>query len=212
MIPMAEETERIYVIPLKKKGIVHSKAAPSAMKRVKQYLQKHMKAAESDIWIDDSLNHAIWKHGRYDVPTKIRVKAVRFEDGVVEAYLPDLEFTKSRREILQEERAKKTPILRKEEPGEEEEAETGAEDYDVVPGPDGEVKIKKKKAKKEDDEEEEAEESDTEEDTSTDTNVEEEEVSSEREPSEETPDEAEEAEEESEAQDAEDKKKESSNK
>ena len=125
---MAEETERIYVIPLKKKGIVHSKAAPSAMKTVKKYLQKHMKAAESDIWIDESLNNAIWSHGKFKVPTKIRVKAVRFEDGVVEAYLPDLEFTKSRREILQEEKAKKQPILRKEEPVEEEEEETGAED------------------------------------------------------------------------------------
>ena len=145
------------MIPLKKKGIVHSKAAPTAMKLVKKFLQKHMKAAESDIWIDSSLNNAIWSHGKYKVPTKIRVKAVRFEDGVVEAYLPDLEFTKSRREILQEERAKKQPILRKEERTEEEEAETGAEDYDVAPGPDGEVKIKKKKpAKQEDLEEEES--------------------------------------------------------
>jgi len=155
---MAEETERIFVIPLTKKGIVHSKAAPTAMKRVKQYLQKHMKAAESDIWIDESLNNAIWNHGKYKVPTKIRVKAVRFEDGVVEAYLPELEFTKSRREILQEERAKKTPILKKEEPMEGEEEETGAEDFDVVPGPDGEVKIKKKKPKKEGKEEEPSEE------------------------------------------------------
>lgn len=166
---MAEETERIYVIPLKNKGYISSKAAPTAMKRVKQYLTKHMKVAESDIWIDESLNKAIWSRGKYKMPGKIRVKAVRFEDGVVEAYLPELEFTKSRREILQEEREKKQPILRREEEveeAEEGEMETGAEDYDVVPGPDGEVKIKKKKsAKKEEEEQETEEEGEEEEET-----------------------------------------------
>ncbi len=160
---MAEETERIYVIPLKNKGYTSSKAAPTAMKRVKQYLTRHMKVAEADIWIDESLNRAIWSRGKYKMPSKIRVKAVRFEDGVVEAYLPELEFTKSRREILQEERAKKQPILRKEEEAEEEiEEETGAEDYDVVPGPDGEVKIKKKKPSKKEEETEEEQETDIE--------------------------------------------------
>ncbi len=157
---MAEETERIYVIPLKKKGYTSSKAAPTAMKRVKTYLTKHMKVEENDIWIDESLNKAIWSRGKYKMPSKIRVKAVRFEDGVVEAYLPELEFTKSRREILQEEREKKQPILRKEEAPEEEEMdeESGTEDYDVVPGPDGEVKIKKKKAAKKEEEESEEDE------------------------------------------------------
>ena len=158
---MAEETERIYVIPLKKKGYTSSRAAPTAMKRVKQYLTKHMKVDESNVWIDESLNKAIWSRGKYKMPSKIRVKAVRFEDGVVEAYLPELEFTKSRREILQEEREKKQPILRKEEaPAEDEmEDESGTEDYDVVPGPDGEVKIKKKKAAKKDEEDSEEEDS-----------------------------------------------------
>ncbi len=49
------------------------------------------------------------------MPTRVRVKAVKFEDGVVEAYLPELEFKKSRRELLREEREKKEPILRKED-------------------------------------------------------------------------------------------------
>jgi hypothetical protein len=90
------------------------------------------------------------------------VKAVRFEDGVVEVYLPELEFEKSRREILQEERAKKQPILRKEEAGAPEEGvdEAGTDDYEVVPTADGDVKLKKKKHEKEsaEDEEEESEE------------------------------------------------------
>ena len=61
---MAEETEKIYVIPLKKKNYRHSIAAPTAMKRMKEYLVKHMKVDEENLWIDVSLNHEIWKNGK----------------------------------------------------------------------------------------------------------------------------------------------------
>jgi len=146
---MAEEVERIYIIPLKNSGMKSSRAAPTAVKRVKQYLTKHMKVETKDIWIDDSLNKALWSHGKYKTANKIRVKAVKFDDGVVEAYLPELEFKKSRRELLKEEKEKKEPILRKEEVEAEEGEVGGAEDYDIAPTADGEVKIKKKKAPKE---------------------------------------------------------------
>ena len=147
---MAEELEKIFIIPLKQKGHVSSKAAPMAMTRVKNFLIKHMKTTKENIWIDESVNHEIWKRGKYKMPNKIQVKAVKFEDGVVEAYLPELTFEKSRREILKEEKAKKQPILKKEgEEAELPEEEPGAEDYEVVPAADGEVKIKKKKQHKE---------------------------------------------------------------
>ena len=147
---MVEEIERIYVIPLKKIGFISSKAAPTAIKRVKKYLKHHMKVEEEKIWIDDSLNNSLWSHGKYNMPSRVRVKAIKFEDGVVEAYLPELEFKKSRRELLREEREKKEPILRKEKEPSEGEEETGVtKDYDITPTADGEVKIKKKKATKE---------------------------------------------------------------
>ena len=145
---MAEEVERIFIIPLKKTGIKSSKAAPSAVKRVKNYLTRHMKVEMENIWIDDSLNNALWSHGKYKMASKIRVKAVKFDDGVVEAYLPELEFKKSRRELLKEEREKKEPILRKEEVEAEEGEVAGAEDFDISPTAEGDVKIKKKKAPK----------------------------------------------------------------
>ena len=145
---MAEELERIYIIPLRKLDYNSSKAAPTAIKRVKHFLTRHMKVEKENIWIDDSLNKAIWSHGKYKMPSKIRVKAVKFEDGVVEAYLPELEFKKSRRELLKEEREKKEPILRKEE-AEPEKAEgelPPEKEYEITPTAEGEVKIKKKKA------------------------------------------------------------------
>ncbi|MEF8879442.1 MAG: 50S ribosomal protein L31e [Candidatus Thermoplasmatota archaeon] len=155
---MAEEKERIYTIPLKKKGFKSSNAADVAVRRVKNFLMKHMKVGTDQIWMDESLNHAIWSNGKYRMPNRLRVKAVKFEDGVVEASLPEFEFKKSRREILREEREKKTPILRREEvPEEEAEGAPGTEGYEMVPGPDGEMKLKKKKksSKKEETEKEE---------------------------------------------------------
>ena len=146
---MAEEIEKIYIIPLKKNNFRSSTAAPIAVKRVKKYLTKHMKVEQKDIWIDDSLNNALWSKGKYKMPSKIRVKAVKFEDGIVEATIPELGVKKSRREILKEEKEKKTPILRREEEGEYEGEEiAGDEDYNIAPTADGEVKIKKKKAPK----------------------------------------------------------------
>jgi hypothetical protein len=105
-----------------------------------------MKVEQKNVWIDDSLNKELWAHGKFWVPSKFRVRAVKFEDGVVEATLPELAEKKSRREFLKEEKEKKTPILRREEE-KVEEAVPGAEGYDITPTSDGEVKIKKKKEK-----------------------------------------------------------------
>ena len=146
-----KEIERIYVIPLRKAKIGRaSLAAPRAVKVVRSYLTKHMKVISDDIWIDDSLNRKLWSRGKFKTPSKIRVRAVKFEDGVVEVTIPELDEKKSRRELLKEEKEKKTPILRREEEEMGEDAGVGgADDYEISPSSDGEVKIKKKKAPKE---------------------------------------------------------------
>ena len=152
-----KEIERIYVIPLRNvKRVKTSNQAPKAIKHVRGYLTKHMKVEEDKIWIDDSLNKEVWSRGKYNIPNKIRVRAVKFEDGVVEASLPELGFKKSRRELLKEEREKKEPILRREaeEPEEGVGEIPGAEDYEIAPTGEGEVKIKKKKAPKKKEEKE----------------------------------------------------------
>jgi large subunit ribosomal protein L31e len=142
-----KELERIYIIPLRRAKIgPTSRAAPRAVDDVRHFLMRHMKVEQKKVWIDDSLNKELWAHGKFWVPSKIRVRAVKFEDGVVEATLPELAEKKSRREFLKEEKEKKTPILRREEE-KAEEAVPGAEGYDITPTGDGEVKIKKKKEK-----------------------------------------------------------------
>jgi len=142
-----KELERIYVIPLRRAKIgPTSRAVPRAVDDIRHFLIKHMKVEQKNVWIDDSLNKELWAHGKFWVPSKIRVRAVKFEDGVVEATLPELGEKKSRREFLKEVKEKKTPILRREEE-KAEEAVPGAEGYDITPTGKGEVKIKKKKEK-----------------------------------------------------------------
>ena len=148
-----KELERIYIIPLRRAKIgPTSRAAPRAVDDVRRFLMRHMKVEQKKIWIDDSLNKELWTHGKFWVPSKIRVRAAKFEDGVVEATLPELAEKKSRREFLKEEKEKKTPILRREEE-KAKEAVPGAEGYDITPTSDGDVKIKKKKEKAPEEEE-----------------------------------------------------------
>jgi large subunit ribosomal protein L31e len=142
-----KELERIYIIPLRRAKIgPTSRAVPRAVDDIRHFLMKHMKVEQKDVWIDGALNKQLWTHGKFWVPSKIRVRAVKFEDGVVEATLPEMGEKKSRREFLKEEKEKKTPILRREEE-KAVEGVTGAEGYDITPTGDGEVKIKKKKEK-----------------------------------------------------------------
>ena len=43
----------------------------------------------SDVKIDESINHAIWERGIQKIPSKITVKAVKDDDGVVKATLAE---------------------------------------------------------------------------------------------------------------------------
>jgi len=148
-----KELERIYIIPLRRAKIgPTSRAVPRAVDDIRHFLMKHMKVEQKKVWIDGALNKQLWTFGKFWVPSKIRVRAVKFEDGVVEVTLPEMGEKKSRREFLKEEKEKKTPILRREEE-KAEEAVPGAEGYDITPTGEGEVKIKKKKEKAPKDEE-----------------------------------------------------------
>ncbi|RLF30859.1 MAG: 50S ribosomal protein L31e [Thermoplasmata archaeon] len=129
---MAEkELERIYVIPLQKikQYTTTSRLAPRAIKEIKRFLVRHMKVEEEKIWVDNSVNENIWSRSKYKIPSRVRIRAIKFDDGVVEVSLPELELKESRREELKAVKETKKPILKKEEkkPSEEETKEEGKE-------------------------------------------------------------------------------------
>ena len=79
--------ERIYTIPLRDvKNVPRTKRSPKAMRYIREFIQKHMKA--EDVIIDTAVNEKIWERGREKIPSKIKVKAVE-EDGTVEVTLVD---------------------------------------------------------------------------------------------------------------------------
>ncbi|MGD0056497.1 MAG: 50S ribosomal protein L31e [Methanomassiliicoccales archaeon] len=86
---MAEE-ESIFNIPLREaRKAPRTERAERAIVAVRAYAVRHLKAKEEDVWIDGRLNEAIWSKGIRNAPSIIRVKAVKFEDGLVELSLPE---------------------------------------------------------------------------------------------------------------------------
>jgi len=82
--------EKIMNITLRKtKAAPRSKRAKRAINEIREHVIRHMKAKEDDILIDHRLNEAIWVNGIQSPPLCITVKAVKFEDGLVEVSLPE---------------------------------------------------------------------------------------------------------------------------
>ncbi|MDI6718461.1 MAG: 50S ribosomal protein L31e [Methanomicrobiales archaeon] len=80
--------EQIYVIPMiQTKRVPRWTRASRAVKEVRQYLARHMKS--DDIKIDASINEKIWSRGAENPPPRIRVRAMKFEDGQVQAELAE---------------------------------------------------------------------------------------------------------------------------
>lgn len=105
MADTTTELERIYTIPLRKtKDLVRSRRADLAVRDVKRFLTQHMKS--DSIWVDASVNEALWSKGKFTIPSRIRVRATRFSDGVVEVTLPEAATTGSVRTQLADRRAK----------------------------------------------------------------------------------------------------------
>ena len=78
--------KRIYTIPLRDvKQMPRTKRAQKAIRYIRKFLSKHMKS--DNIVIDKELNEKIWERGIEHIPSKIRVKAEKEEDGRVVASL-----------------------------------------------------------------------------------------------------------------------------
>ncbi|MDR3283473.1 MAG: 50S ribosomal protein L31e [Candidatus Methanoplasma sp.] len=87
---MADESERIITIPLRAtRQAPRTKRAARAIKEIRAQAARHMKADQESIWIDGALNEKIWENGIRNPPSKVTVKAVKFDDGLVEVSLAE---------------------------------------------------------------------------------------------------------------------------
>jgi len=81
--------ERVVTVPLRDANAeANHKKADKAMKLVRSHLAKHFTVDEDAVRLDPSINEAIWERGRSNPPSKLRVRAARFDEegeSVVEA-------------------------------------------------------------------------------------------------------------------------------
>jgi large subunit ribosomal protein L31e len=74
--------ERVYVVPLSRaKRAARYKRAPRAVRILREFIARHMKS--EDVRIDGSLNERLWMRGARKPPSRIRVKAVKRDDGSI---------------------------------------------------------------------------------------------------------------------------------
>ncbi len=82
------DVERIYTIPLSDaRKVPRWKRAESAVRKVRAFLAKHLKTKPGDVKLDKTVNEKLWERGSMKPPLKVRVRAVKFEAGGVEAEL-----------------------------------------------------------------------------------------------------------------------------
>lgn len=107
--------EREYIIPLRKEWlkVPEYKRANKAAKAIRQFLVRHMKVYDRDlkkIKIDILLNNELRFRGIRKPPAKIKVKAKKYDDGIVKvelAEIPKIIQYKLDREKRKAEKAKK---------------------------------------------------------------------------------------------------------
>ncbi|WP_254536097.1 50S ribosomal protein L31e [Halomarina litorea] len=81
--------ERVVTVPLRDvKSEPKHKRADKAMSLVRSHLAKQFNVEGDAVRLDPSINEAVWSRGRKKPPSKLRVRAARFEEegeSVVEA-------------------------------------------------------------------------------------------------------------------------------
>ncbi len=84
-----DKLERIYTIPLRDAyEVARDKRAPRAVKLVKEFAAKHMKAKDMKIIVSEALNKLIWSRSIQKPPRRIKVRLIR-DDTTLYVYLVD---------------------------------------------------------------------------------------------------------------------------
>lgn len=81
--------ERIVTVPLRDvQKVSKGDRSGKAMSLVRTHLAKQFSVDEDAVRLDPSINEAVWERGRGNPPSKLRVRAARFDEAgesVVEA-------------------------------------------------------------------------------------------------------------------------------
>lgn len=111
--------EKVFTINLRKETLKTPRYQKSnrAINIIKNYLKRHMKT--DNVTIGTSLNEKIWERGDQQIPAKIKIKAIKTDEGKVKAELwgqvfeeeikPEPEKTEEKKEAKTEKKDKEKP-------------------------------------------------------------------------------------------------------
>ena len=89
--------ERIYTVPLREAfDVPRFKRTPRAIKILRAFIERHMKAHGMKIVLSQALNEHLWARSIQKPPRRVKVRLVS-ESGVVNAYLADEKETEAKK-------------------------------------------------------------------------------------------------------------------
>lgn len=88
---MADDVSNEIIITVNLRKAVNSskkRRADSAISILKQSVARYTKTEIGKVWIDQKVNEEIWKRGKYKIPSYIKVKALKLQNGETEILMP----------------------------------------------------------------------------------------------------------------------------
>jgi len=82
--------ERLYTIPLGDAyKVSRDKRTPRAVKLIRAFIIRHMKAKDERVVISEELNKLLWVRSIQKPPRRVKVRLIKEDGETVRAYLPD---------------------------------------------------------------------------------------------------------------------------
>jgi len=125
--------ERIYTVPLGEAfEVPRKKRVPKAVKLLKEFIARHMKAEDERIVISEALNKQLWGRSIQKPPRRVKVRLIK-EDGTIKAYLSDEKIEEAKKEEKKQEekqKAEEKEEKKKTEPPKAEESKKAEKKYE----------------------------------------------------------------------------------
>jgi len=90
--------ERLYTIPLGDAfKVSRDKRTPRAVKLIRAFIIRHMKAKDERVVISEELNKLLWERSIQKPPRRVKVRLIKEDGETVRAYLPDEKITEPKK-------------------------------------------------------------------------------------------------------------------
>ncbi|MEM0157949.1 MAG: 50S ribosomal protein L31e [Thermoplasmataceae archaeon] len=89
MVENEMSNEILINVPLRAAKMVPvTRRADTAIEVLRKAVSRSVKIDQKKIWIDSKVNEIIWSKGRKKIPSMMRVKVIKLQDGTAEIILP----------------------------------------------------------------------------------------------------------------------------